>query len=75
MKLRYVGGAGGERLVSYPLTWLEVCGQLHAPGRFTPGERNHCVGECMDHIADLDDMQKILDPTGTRTLTPRLSSP
>jgi hypothetical protein len=40
-------------------------------GRFTPGERapgTHCIG------ASLDDMEKILDPIGTGTPTPRSST-
>jgi hypothetical protein len=38
-----------------------VCGQLHAPGRFTPGERalgNHWVGGWVDPRAGLDDLEK-----------------
>jgi hypothetical protein len=48
------------------------------PGRFTPGERapgTHLIGDWVDLRAGLDDLEKILDPTGTRTPTPRSSSP
>jgi hypothetical protein len=53
--------AGGERSAS-------------RPGRFTPGERAPCthrIGCWVDPRAGLDDVEKILDPTGTRTPTPR----
>jgi hypothetical protein len=42
------------------------------PGRFTPGERapgTHWKGGWVDPRAGLDDVKKILDPTGTRTPT------
>jgi hypothetical protein len=42
------------------------------PGRFTPGD---WVKGWVDPRAGLDDVEKILDPTGTRTPTPRSSSP
>jgi hypothetical protein len=48
------------------------------PGRFTTGEKflsTHWLGGWVDPRAGLDDVEKILDPTGTRTPTPRLSSP
>jgi hypothetical protein len=48
------------------------------PGRFTPGERasgTHWIGGWVDLRAGLDDVEKILDPTGTRTPTPQSSSP
>jgi hypothetical protein len=48
------------------------------PGRFTPGERDpgtHWIGGWVDPTAGLDDVEKILYPTGTRTPTPRSSSP
>jgi hypothetical protein len=48
------------------------------PGRFTPGERTpgaRCIGGWVDLRAGLDDVEKTLDPTGTRTLTPRSSKP
>jgi hypothetical protein len=47
-------------------------------GRFTPGERafvTHWIGGWMGPRTGLDAVEKILDPTGTRTLTPRSSSP
>jgi hypothetical protein len=47
------------------------------PGRFTLGERapsTHRIGGCVDPRAGLDDVEKIIDPTGTRTPTPRSSS-
>jgi hypothetical protein len=50
------------------------------PCRFTPGERapgTQWIGGWVDLRAGLDDFgeEKILDPTGTRTPTPRLLSP
>jgi hypothetical protein len=45
------------------------------PGRFTPGERapgTHWIGGWVDPRAGLDDVEKILDPTGTRTPIPLL---
>jgi hypothetical protein len=48
------------------------------PCRFIPSERapgTHWVGGCLDPKTSLDDVEKILDPTGTRTPTPRSSSP
>jgi hypothetical protein len=47
-------------------------------GRFTPGERApgpHWIGDCVNPRACLDMEKKILEPTGTRTPTPRSSSP
>jgi hypothetical protein len=47
------------------------------PRRFTPGERDpgtHRIGGWVDLRAGLD-VEKILDPTGTRIPTPRSSSP
>jgi hypothetical protein len=48
------------------------------PGRFAPRERasgTHWIGGWVGPRAGLDDAWKILDPTGTRTLTARSSSP
>jgi hypothetical protein len=48
------------------------------PGSFTPGERapdTHWIGGWVGPRAGLDDTEKILYPTGTRTPTPRSSSP
>jgi hypothetical protein len=45
-------------------------GWASRPGRFTPGEKahsTHWIGGCVDPRASLDDMEKILDPTGART--------
>jgi hypothetical protein len=47
-------------------------------GHFTPGERAprvHWIGGWVSLRTSLDDVEKILDPTGTRTPTPRSSSP
>jgi hypothetical protein len=47
------------------------------PGCFTPGERTsdtHWIGGWVDPRAGLDDVEKILDTTGTRTPTPRSST-
>jgi hypothetical protein len=48
------------------------------PCRFTPGERapgTHWIGGWVGPRAGLEDVEKILDPTGTRTPTPRSFSP
>jgi hypothetical protein len=48
------------------------------PDRFTTRERapgTHWIGGWVDLRAGLDELEKILDPTGTRTPTPRSSSP
>jgi hypothetical protein len=42
------------------------------PGRFTPG--THWIGCRVGPRAGLDDVEKILDTTGTRTYTLRSSS-
>jgi hypothetical protein len=47
-------------------------------GRFTLGEGaygTHWIGGWVEPTAGLGDFEKILDPTRTRTLTPRSSSP
>jgi hypothetical protein len=59
---------------------LGTSGELLAsrPGRFTPGEiapGTHWIEGWRDPRAGLDDVEKILDPTGTRNPTPRSSSP
>jgi hypothetical protein len=48
------------------------------PGRLTHGERalgTHWTGGWVDPRAGLDDVEKIFDPTGTRTPTPQSFSP
>jgi hypothetical protein len=50
------------------------------PSRFTPEERapgTHLIGSWVDPRTGLDDVEKrkVLDPTGTRTTTPRSSGP
>jgi hypothetical protein len=48
------------------------------PFRFTPGKRapgTHWIGGWVGPTAGLDNVEKILDPTRTRTPTPRSSSP
>jgi hypothetical protein len=48
------------------------------PGRFTPGQKapgTHWIRGWVDPRASLDDVEKILDPTGTRTPTLRSSGP
>jgi hypothetical protein len=50
-----------------------VSGQLHAPAALPPGERapgTNWIGGWVDLRASPDDLEKILDPTGTRTPTP-----
>jgi hypothetical protein len=57
------------------LTSALVEGELSAscPDHFTPG--THSIGGCVLPIAGQDDVEKIYNPTGTRTPTPRPSSP
>jgi hypothetical protein len=48
------------------------------PDRFIPRERvtgTYCIGGKVGPRISLDDVEKILHPTGTRTPTPRPSSP
>jgi hypothetical protein len=48
------------------------------PGRFTPGDcvpGTHWIAGWVNPRTGLDDLEKILDPTGTRTPTPLSSSP
>jgi hypothetical protein len=48
------------------------------PGSFKPGEcapGTHWIGGLVDPRAGLENVKKILDPTGTRTQTPRSYSP
>jgi hypothetical protein len=52
--------------------WSASC-----PSRFTPRKRapgTHWMG-WVDPRAGLDDVKKILDPTGTQSLTPQSSGP
>jgi hypothetical protein len=51
---------------------------FHAPAAVPPGERAPVIdgiGVWVGPRAGLDDVEKILAPTGTRTLTPPSSSP
>jgi hypothetical protein len=62
------------------LTSALVGGECSAscPGRFTPGERApdiHWIGGWVGPRTGLDDMKKILAPTGTRTPTPSAVQP
>jgi hypothetical protein len=62
------------------LTSALVGGEWSAlrPGRFTPGEGapgTHWVGGWVGPRTGLDDLLKILDPTGTRTPTHPSSTP
>jgi hypothetical protein len=72
---------GGEGVWSHIfLTSALVGGEwsVSRAGRSTPGEiapGTHWIGGWVDPRAGLDDVEKILDPTGTRTPTPRSSSP
>jgi hypothetical protein len=48
------------------------------PGRFNPGERapgTHWIGGWVDPRAGLNDVEKILDPTGTGTLDTSVVQP
>jgi hypothetical protein len=53
-------------------------GQLHAPVAL-PSEKEppgtHWIGDWVGRRASLDDVEKILDPTGTRTLDPSAVQP
>jgi hypothetical protein len=54
-----------------------MSGQIHAPTAFTPGETapgTHWTGGWVDARAGLDDVEKILNLTGTQTPTPRSSN-
>jgi hypothetical protein len=58
---------------------MEVNGQLHAPAALPPGNRpryplERRLGESQSQ-SERRGEEKILDPTGTRTPTPRPSSP
>jgi hypothetical protein len=47
------------------------------PCRFTPVERapgTHWIGSWVDLRIGLDEVEKILDPTGTRNVSPQSSS-
>jgi hypothetical protein len=71
---------GVDVLIHIFLTSALAGGEWSAsrPGRFSGGERapsTHWIGGWVDPRAGLDDVEKILDPTGTRTPTPRSSSP
>jgi hypothetical protein len=62
------------------LTLALVGGEWSAsrPSRFTPGKEppgTHWIGGWVDPKAGLDDVEKILDPTATRTPTTWSSSP
>jgi hypothetical protein len=62
------------------LTSALVGGEWSAsrPVRFAPGDRapgTNRIGDWVGPTAGLDDLEKILDPTGTRTPTPRSSNP
>jgi hypothetical protein len=68
-----VWGSGriDPRILDLGTSWS---GQLYAPAALPPGEISpgtHWVGP----RTGLDDVEKNLDPTGTRTPTPRSSSP
>jgi hypothetical protein len=77
--LRHEGVWGSRCTDSHFLDLGIVGGEWSAsrPGRCTPGEiasGTHWRGGWVDPRAGLDDMEKILDPTGTRTPTPQSSS-
>jgi hypothetical protein len=57
--------AGGE--------WSAACPCHFIPRERTPG--THWIGGWVGPRAGQDDVEKILDPTGTQTLNPRSSSP
>jgi hypothetical protein len=53
---------------------VEASGQLHAPAALPPGKGapgTHWIGGWVNPRVGLDDEEKTLDPTGTRTPTPR----
>jgi hypothetical protein len=76
--MKAYGGVGVQ--IHIFLTSALVGGEWSAsyPGRFTTGERapgSHWVGGWVDPRAGVDEVEKILDPTGTRTPTSWSSSP
>jgi hypothetical protein len=57
---------------------LPGSGQLHAPAALTPGKvppGTHWIGGWVVPRPDVDDVEKILDPTGTRTPNPFVVRP
>jgi hypothetical protein len=52
-----------------------VSGQLHAPAALPPGKKPPLPTGWVDFRAGLDDMEKILGPTGTRTPDPWVVQP
>jgi hypothetical protein len=53
---------------------MEVSGQLHAPGRFTPRERDpgtHWIGGCVGSRAVLDEVVKRKIPSHGQESNPR----
>jgi hypothetical protein len=72
---------GGVVVQTHVLLALEVVGgewSASHPGRFTHWERapsTHWIGGWVDPRVGLDDVEKILVPTVTRTPTPQSSSP
>jgi hypothetical protein len=76
--MKTYGGVDIQTQVS--LTSALVVGEWSAshPGRFIPGDKSpgiHWIGSWVAPRASLDDVEKILGPTGTQTTTPRSSSP
>jgi hypothetical protein len=57
---------------SWPRQEFGVNGQLHAPAALSPVKKTgtHWVEGWVGSRADLDNVEKILDPTGTRNSDP-----
>jgi hypothetical protein len=59
--------------LSRPRHSVKASGQLYAPAALPPGA--HWIGHWVGPRTGLDDVGKILDPTGTQAPTPLSSSP
>jgi hypothetical protein len=78
--MKTYGGVDVHVQIYILLTSALVGGEWLAsrPGRFTPGERApgiHCIGDWAGPRVGLDNVEKFLNPTGTRNPIPRSSSP
>jgi hypothetical protein len=75
--MKAYGGVDVQSHISGLRYLLEVSGQLHSLAAYPQGRSpsTHWMGGWVGPRAGLGDMEKILDPTGTQTLIPRLPSP
>jgi hypothetical protein len=74
---RHMGKWMYSSTFAWPWRYLEASSQLHAPAALPRGKSRstHWIGGWMVLRAGLEDVEKILDPTGTRTPTLRSSNP